>query len=202
MLRSKFWSGIRDPLLKNSSRYKFDTVKDFDQLRKEIRAIELELLNSEKPTSIVQHQPISSDSVKLDDILKKIDRMGKRLDTLEKKTPEEAPRTTGNNQFNTGYSRGNRRGNNSRRYGRGNRYQNDRGSNRGVRQPPVRAFMDDMTVTAKTVIEGRWTLEELERMIKWAGMKFKPSKSRSLIVRKGKVQDETFLLAGEKIPTV
>ncbi|VDI57524.1 Hypothetical predicted protein [Mytilus galloprovincialis] len=134
MLRSKFWSGIRDPLLKNSSRYKFDTVKDFDQLRKEIRAIELELLNSEKPTSIVQHQPISSDSVKLDDILKKIDRMGKRLDTLEKKTPEEAPRTTGNNQFNTGYSRGNRRGNNSRRYGRGNRYQNDRGSNRGTYQ--------------------------------------------------------------------
>ncbi|CAG2195384.1 unnamed protein product [Mytilus edulis] len=134
MLRSKFWSGIRDPLLKNSSRYKFDTVKDFDQLRKEIRAIELELLNSEKPTSIVQHQPISSDSVKLDDILKKIDRMGKRLDTLEKKTPEEAPRTTGNNQFNTGYSRGNRRGNNSRRYGRGNRYQNDRGGNRGTYQ--------------------------------------------------------------------
>ncbi|XP_076075792.1 uncharacterized protein LOC143046522 [Mytilus galloprovincialis] len=72
----------------------------------------------------------------------------------------------------------------------------------GVRQPPVRAFMDDMTVTAKTVIEGRWTLEELERMIKWARMKFKPSKSRSLIVRKGKVQDETFELAGEKIPTV
>ncbi|XP_076079229.1 uncharacterized protein LOC143049501 [Mytilus galloprovincialis] len=72
----------------------------------------------------------------------------------------------------------------------------------GVRQPPVRAFMDDMTVTAKTVIEGRWSLEELERMIKWARMKFKPSKSRSLIVRKGKVQDETFELAGEKIPTV
>ncbi|XP_076109046.1 uncharacterized protein LOC143077044 [Mytilus galloprovincialis] len=72
----------------------------------------------------------------------------------------------------------------------------------GVRQPPVRAFMDDMTVTAKTVIEGRWTLEELERMIKWASMKFKPSKSRSLIVRKGKVQDETFELPGEKIPTV
>ncbi|XP_076113419.1 uncharacterized protein LOC143081070 [Mytilus galloprovincialis] len=72
----------------------------------------------------------------------------------------------------------------------------------GVRQPPVRAFMDDMTVTAKTVIEGRWTLEELERMIKWARMKFKPSKSRSLIVRKGKVQDDTFELAGEKIPTV
>ncbi|CAC5381166.1 unnamed protein product [Mytilus coruscus] len=33
-------------------------------------------------------------------------------------------------------------------------------------------------------------------------MKFKPRKSRSLVVRKGKVRDETFELAGEKIPTV
>ena len=47
MLKSTFWSGLRDPLLKNSSRYKFDTTKDFDQLRKEIRAIELELANSD-----------------------------------------------------------------------------------------------------------------------------------------------------------
>ncbi|CAC5421780.1 unnamed protein product [Mytilus coruscus] len=72
----------------------------------------------------------------------------------------------------------------------------------GIRQPPVRAFMDDMTVTAKTLIEGRWTLEELEGMISWARMKFKPSKSRSLVVRKGKVRDETFELAVEKISTV
>ncbi|XP_063448288.1 uncharacterized protein LOC134727828 [Mytilus trossulus] len=43
--------------------------------------------------SIIQ-PAVEKDSVKLDDILKKIDRMGKRLDTLEKKTPEEAPRTT------------------------------------------------------------------------------------------------------------
>jgi hypothetical protein len=47
MLKSKCSSGLRDPLLKNSSRYKFDTIKDFDQLRKEIRAIELELANSD-----------------------------------------------------------------------------------------------------------------------------------------------------------
>ena len=33
MLKSKFWSGLRDPLLKNSSKYKFDTTTDFDQLR-------------------------------------------------------------------------------------------------------------------------------------------------------------------------
>ncbi|CAC5424244.1 unnamed protein product [Mytilus coruscus] len=29
----------------------------------------------------------------------------------------------------------------------------------GIRQPPIRAFMDSMTVTAITVIKGRWTLE-------------------------------------------
>ncbi|CAG2203492.1 unnamed protein product [Mytilus edulis] len=128
MLRSKFWSGIRDPLLKNSSRYKFDTVKDFDQLRKEIRAIELELANSEKAVSTVQHQPISTDSVKLDDILKKIDRMGKRLETLENKTPKETNKVTDNHgQSNPGYSTGSGRGNYSRSYGRGRGYQNQRG---------------------------------------------------------------------------
>ena len=31
----------------------------------------------------------------------------------------------------------------------------------GVKQPPTRAFMDDMTVTARSVIEGRWMLEDL-----------------------------------------
>ena len=35
----------------------------------------------------------------------------------------------------------------------------------GVRQPPGRAFMDDMTISTKTVIEGRWTLQELDKMI-------------------------------------
>jgi hypothetical protein len=42
------------------------------------------LANSDKGITIVQHQPISSDSKKRDDILKKIDRMGKRLDILLK----------------------------------------------------------------------------------------------------------------------
>ena len=84
MLKLKFWSGLKDPLLKYSSTYKFDTIKDFNQLIQEIRAIELELTNSDKGITIVQHQPISSDSKKLDDILKKIDRMGKRLDILLK----------------------------------------------------------------------------------------------------------------------
>ena len=131
MLRSKFWSGLRDPLLKNSSRFKFETVKDFDQLRKEIRAIELELSNSEKSTVAVQHQPISSDSVKLDDIIKKIDRMGKRLDTIENKSTKDQDRGTGNTQFYRGNSGGFSRGYRGfpRRNGRGRGFQNFR--NRG-----------------------------------------------------------------------
>ena len=73
----------------------------------------------------------------------------------------------------------------------------------GVKQPPTRAFMDDMTVTARSVIEGRWMLEDLERLVTWARMRFKPAKSRSLVLKKGKVQDRfRFKVAGETIPTV
>ena len=49
----------------------------------------------------------------------------------------------------------------------------------GVRQPPVRAFMGDMTVSTKTIIEARWTLTEIEDIIDWARMKIKPTTSRS-----------------------
>ena len=41
MLRSRFWNGLNQRL-KDSSRHKHDTVKDFDKLRKEIRTIEKE----------------------------------------------------------------------------------------------------------------------------------------------------------------
>ena len=38
----------------------------------------------------------------------------------------------------------------------------------GVRQPPTHPFMDDMTMTTKSVVEGRWTLEELGQIMRWA----------------------------------
>lgn len=41
MLRTKFWTGLSQDL-KDSSRHKFDTIKDFDQLRISIRSIEHE----------------------------------------------------------------------------------------------------------------------------------------------------------------
>ena len=83
------------------------------------------MANSDKGITTVQHQPISSDSKKLDDILKKIDRMGKRLDTLEKS--EKAPeKETSNTQYNGGYRGWNRY--NPKRYDRGRGYHGDENS--------------------------------------------------------------------------
>jgi hypothetical protein len=62
--------------------------------------------------------------------------------------------------------------------------------------------MDDMTLTTKTVVEGRWLLEELESTIHWARMSFKPGKSRSMVLKKGKLQQTRFRVQGEIIPTV
>ena len=53
----------------------------------------------------------------------------------------------------------------------------------GIRLPPTRAFMDDLTITTRTVIECRWMLEETQDLIQWARMKFKPEKSQSLVFR-------------------
>ncbi|XP_073731592.1 uncharacterized protein [Misgurnus anguillicaudatus] len=73
----------------------------------------------------------------------------------------------------------------------------------GIRQPPIRAFMDDLTVTTTSVPGCRWILQGLEHLIKWARMDFKPAKSRSLVVRKGKVTDQfRFTLGGIQIPSV
>lgn len=73
----------------------------------------------------------------------------------------------------------------------------------GVRQPPIRAFMDDLTVTTESVPGCRWILHGLERLTTWARMHFKPEKSRSLVLKRGKVTDRfQFSLAGTKIPSI
>ena len=73
----------------------------------------------------------------------------------------------------------------------------------GIRQPPIRAFMDDLTVTTESVPGCRWILQGLEKLIQWARMSFKPAKSRSLVVKKGKVTDRfRFNIEGKQIPTI
>ncbi|KAK0135473.1 hypothetical protein N1851_028684 [Merluccius polli] len=63
--------------------------------------------------------------------------------------------------------------------------------------------MDDLTITAKSVPEGRWILEDLVKLTDWARMEFKSAKSRSLVLRREHVQDRfCFKLREDIIPTV
>ena len=62
MLRAKLWSGLRDSALKNVTRYNYDIIKNFDELRKEVRAVELEfeISGASKPENTATHQPLSA----------------------------------------------------------------------------------------------------------------------------------------------
>ncbi|XP_052224110.1 uncharacterized protein LOC127839765 [Dreissena polymorpha] len=76
-------------------------------------------------------------------------------------------------------------------------------TNTEIRLPSSRGFMDDMTVTTETDIQARWVLAALDEMATWARMRFKPGKSRSLVVRKGKVTIKFKLcIQGEEIPSL
>ncbi|XP_057673103.1 uncharacterized protein LOC130904394 [Corythoichthys intestinalis] len=73
----------------------------------------------------------------------------------------------------------------------------------GIRQPPIRGFMDDLTVTTSTHVQARWILRALEDVATWARMKFKPKKSRSMVIRNGKVTSKFQLqVQGETIPSI
>ncbi|CAC5403354.1 unnamed protein product [Mytilus coruscus] len=69
--------------------------------------------------------------------------------------------------------------------------------------PAKRGFMDDLTVTSSSHIQARWILLALEEVVTWARMKFKPKKSRSMILRKGQITTKFQLkIQGEEIPTI
>ncbi|XP_069139210.1 uncharacterized protein [Argopecten irradians] len=72
-----------------------------------------------------------------------------------------------------------------------------------IRQPPNRGFMDDLTITTDTHVQARWILTALEETATWARMTFKPRKSRSLIIKKGRITRQFQLkIQGEEIPTI
>ena len=63
--------------------------------------------------------------------------------------------------------------------------------------------MDDLTVTTTSVMGSRWILRSLEKLIVWARTKFKPAKSRSFVMKKGRTVDKLrFSIAGTMIPTL
>jgi len=72
----------------------------------------------------------------------------------------------------------------------------------GEELPPIRAFMDDLTLLCPSVEAVTSILTKLEELMDWSRMKFKTKKSRSLTLRKGKLVDYHFLLCGEEIPSI
>ena len=63
--------------------------------------------------------------------------------------------------------------------------------------------MDDLTVTTKSHVQARWVLSALEEVVSWAKMKFKPRKSRYMIIKKGRISEKFQLkVQGENIPSI
>ena len=119
MLRTKLWSGLCNAELKNASRYKYDTVTDFDRLRIELRSIELDM-SSASVSKVSRRSTVSQinetrSEASMDAILNKLEMLNKRMDNMEREIKSvRAPysheqRSYGSNA-NRGYPRGGYRG--------------------------------------------------------------------------------------------
>ena len=58
----------------------------------------------------------------------------------------------------------------------------------GQRQANSRLFMDDITITTETVPQTKCLLQKLSEKFRWAGMKVRANKCRSLVILKGQLQ--------------
>lgn len=115
MLRSKFWTGLRDEKLRLLTRHKYDSVISYDRLLGEVRAVEQELMTTEK-VSTAQHQAVSVEKDKaVEELAKKMDTMMLKMQSLEQQM-RDRPKADNTSNFNSfsesrGYSgyRGNYR---------------------------------------------------------------------------------------------
>lgn len=99
MLRTKLWSGLKDSNLRNSSRYKYDTIKDSEALRRELCTIELDLqfsssstaTSSEKKKQQVTKIGKGDGDSSLEMILQKLEAMDKKITDVEKEVKRTNP---------------------------------------------------------------------------------------------------------------
>ena len=74
---------------------------------------------------------------------------------------------------------------------------------RGCQMPLVKSFMDDMTILSSRESTTQNLISFMDELMIWCRMKFKPQKSRSLSLRRGKLnQNVNFEIGGQRIPTV
>ena len=72
MLRSKFWTGLRDEKLKILTRNKYDSILDFNRLLREVRSVDLELTASNfvpTPAQVSQQQSCNTRKIKMTEIV-------------------------------------------------------------------------------------------------------------------------------------
>ena len=137
MLRSKFWTGLKSQQLRNSTRYLYDTHKDFQSLLREIRKVEQEDSCSTRPDpptkqKVAQQQAaqLPTDEADIKDIQKQMSELMTIVKSLEKRMDSQQQSfAAANNQpsfqqdFNQQGQRGRGRGFKGQwrgSYGRGN----------------------------------------------------------------------------------
>ncbi|XP_062572826.1 uncharacterized protein LOC134234798, partial [Saccostrea cucullata] len=143
MLRSKFWSGLRNPQLRNASRNKYETIKEFQTLLREVRQIEQEELNLAiaKPVEYTCSAVSTNEALNVEKQLSEILSQMKKLDSRMSKLEQDQKNLTNVEYFQTykpqenlNNTRGNSRSRGNYRYhnwrGRGN-FSQQNGNNRG-----------------------------------------------------------------------
>ncbi len=82
MLRTKFWKSLRSEKLKLSTRIYYETIPQFEELRKKIRAEGYEM----QTTLGVRHRPIQATSQedKFDQMMKKITSLEQQIQQLSR----------------------------------------------------------------------------------------------------------------------
>ena len=137
MLRSKFWTGLKSQQLRNSTRYLYDTHKDFQSLLREIRKVEQEDSCSTRPdpptkqkVAQLQAAQLPTDQADIKDIQKQMSELMSIVKSLEKRMDSQQQSfAAANNQpsfqqdFNQQGQRGRGRGFKGQwrgNYGRGN----------------------------------------------------------------------------------
>ena len=171
MLCSKLWNGLGDPLLKITSRYTYETEKDFNQLRKKLRAIEQDLsvssttkfitssaTDNKEVNDVKQMQQSTADSnstnQKLDGLLQQMKLLRERMDGLENKFKQATIKSATSSTTTVPTSTPSQRGFTPR--GRGGSYRGrynfrrDRYRQRGAFQQQQPPASDTKTETTKS----------------------------------------------------
>ncbi|XP_062577917.1 uncharacterized protein LOC134239787 [Saccostrea cucullata] len=109
MLRSKLWSGLRSTQLRNATRHKYETVKEFHSLLREIRQIEqeetsLKSVNSVPKSSVAMSSNVDSMTIQnseLQNMQKQLTELLFQMKKLDSRMSKIEQSSNANNQTQT-----------------------------------------------------------------------------------------------------